>query len=153
MISLLTLQKGSLVNQFRPCVMHRIVWERYIVAGSPTTPREILAQLASDVSVRVRKHVAENLNTPIGTLVSMALDDDAEVRSTVADNPNTPLPVLELLSEDEHNDVRFGLAENPKTPIHILRTLGRDDNPYVACRARKTLETMCRAGLELAACA
>lgn len=70
---------------------------------------------------------------------------------TVAEHAGTPAFVLEMLALDTCADVRFGIAENARTPRHILRMLSHDDNPFVACRARKTLETLGRYRMQTAA--
>ena len=120
-------------------VTTRTLHVRYIVAGNPNTPREVLAKLSGDVLENIRRRVAENPRTPVSTLVQMACDPSVDVRLSVAENPNTPAEVLEQLSQDDNVDVRYGVAENPHIPASILERLAEDDNPYVACRAQKTL--------------
>jgi len=120
-------------------VTTRTLHVRYIVAGNPNTPKEVLAKLASDILDNIRRRVAENPRTPVATLVQMACDPNVDVRLSVAENPNTPPEVLEQLAHDDNVDVRYGVAENPHIPMHILSSLSDDDNPYVACRAQKTL--------------
>ena len=39
-------------------------------------------------------------------------------------------------------DVRYGVAENPHMPENILFALTQDENPYVRCRALKTLNML-----------
>lgn len=120
-------------------VTTRTLHVRYIVAGNPNTPKEVLAKLATDVLENIRRRVAENPRTPVQTLVQLSCDPSVDVRLSVAENPNTPPVVLEQLACDENVDVRYGVAENPHIPVHILSRLTEDDNPYVACRAQKTL--------------
>ncbi|HEY9871699.1 MAG TPA: hypothetical protein V6D08_21255 [Candidatus Obscuribacterales bacterium] len=121
-------------------VTTRTLHVRYIVAGNPNTPKEVLAKLATDVLENIRRRVAENPRTPVSTLVQLASDPSVDVRLSVAENPNTPPAVLERLAADDNVDVRYGVAENPYIPAHILQRLAEDDNPYVACRAQKTLQ-------------
>lgn len=121
-------------------VTTRTLHVRYIVAGNPNTPKEVLAKLATDVLENIRRRVAENPRTPVSTLVQLASDPSVDVRLSVAENPNTPAEVLEQLAADDNVDVRYGVAENPYIPAHILQRLAEDDNPYVACRAQKTLQ-------------
>lgn len=120
-------------------VTTRSLHVRYIVAGNPNTPKEVLAKLASDVLENVRRRVADNPRTPVGALMQLAHDPSIDVRLSVAENPNTPPAVLEQLAADDCVDVRYGVAENPHIPEEFLRTLAEDSNPYVACRAQKTL--------------
>jgi len=131
---------GRLSKQKHLEVTTRTLHVRYIVAGNPNTPKEVLAKLSTDVLENIRRRVAENPRTPVATLVQLACDPHIDVRLSVAENPNTPPEVLERLSQDENVDVRYGVAENPYIPVHILSLLAEDDNPYVACRAQKTLQ-------------
>lgn len=120
-------------------VTARTLHVRYIVAGNPNTPKEVLAKLANDIREPIRRRVAENPRTPLATLLQLAADPSIEVRLSVAENPNAPPEVLEQLAHDDDVDVRYGVAENPHIPVEYLKWLSEDDNPYVACRARKTL--------------
>lgn len=117
----------------------RALHVRYIVAGNPNTPKEVLAKLANDTLENVRRRVAENPRTPVAILLQMANDPNVDVRLSVAENPNSPPEILEQLAADDNVDVRYGVAENPYIPAGILGRLAEDDNPYVACRAQKTL--------------
>lgn len=121
-------------------VTTRTLHVRYIVAGNPNTPKEVLAKLANDVLESIRRRVAENPRTPVTSLVAMARDPDVDVRLSVAENPNTPPQILEQLANDDCVDVRYGVAENPHIPVDLLQMLTEDENPYVACRAQKTLQ-------------
>lgn len=121
-------------------VTTRSLHVRYIVAGNPNTPREVLAKLSTDVLETVRRRVADNPRTPVNALLQLAHDPSVDVRLAVAENPNTPAEVLEKLAADDDVDVRYGVAENPHIPIEYLRRLSEDGNPYVACRAQKTLK-------------
>jgi hypothetical protein len=115
---------------------------RRVVAGNPNTPRQVLSRLAEDKLSAIRRRVAENPRTPVDVLTRLASDADPDVRLAVAENANTPPEILATLSEDEDVDVRYGVAENPHMPEDILLKLSEDDNPYVRCRALKTLQTM-----------
>ncbi len=115
---------------------------RRVVAGNPNTPKQVLARLASDPLPTIRRRVAENPKTPTEVLVALAGDAHAEVRLAVAENGNTPPEVLSGLAGDQDLDVRFGVAENPHMPEEILLRLSEDENPYVRCRALKTLQCM-----------
>jgi len=115
---------------------------RRVVAGNPNTPKQVLSRLAGDQIPGIRRRVAENPRTPLDVLTQLAQDRDSDVRLAVAENPNTPPEILGMLSEDEDVDVRYGVAENPHMPEDILFKLSEDDNPYIRCRALKTLQMM-----------
>jgi len=82
------------------------------VAGDPSTPPEVLKQLARDEDWGVRAAVAKNFNTPSSVLRQLAQDEDVAVRLNVADNPNTPREVLQQLARDEDGDVQEAAQEN-----------------------------------------
>jgi hypothetical protein len=64
------------------------------------------------------------------------------VRLAVAENANTPADSLALLASDSSADVRYGVAESPHMPEQILIDLAHDENPYIRCRALKTLQML-----------
>lgn len=119
-----------------------ILHVRRVVAGNPNTPKQVLSRLSDDDISAIRRGVAENPKTPVDILRKLANDKCPEVRLAVAENPQTPQDTLSMLSEDTHVDVRFGVAENPHMPEDILLQLAQDDNPYVRCRALKTLQML-----------
>jgi hypothetical protein len=119
-----------------------LIHVRRVVAGNPNTPKEILEKLAEDTFPAIRCRIAENPKTPIKVLNRLAGDEYSEVRLAVAENPSTPEETLAALSSDQDTDVRYGVAENPHMPEDILVQLCEDDNPYVRCRALKTLQMM-----------
>jgi hypothetical protein len=115
---------------------------RRVVAGNPNTPLTVLSRLAEEGCDRIRRCVAENPKTPVELLKKLSYDDSSEVRLAVAENPHTLPGVLTTLSEDSSVDVRYGVAENPHMPEDILLKLSRDENPYVRCRALKTVQML-----------
>ena len=68
--------------------------------------------LNSDWEVRAK--VARNPSTPIDVLTELAKDSDIVVRRRVACNPNTPIDVLTELAKDSDWCVRRNVARNPK---------------------------------------
>lgn len=119
-----------------------IVHVRRVVAGNPNTPLSVLSRLANDECETIRRSVAENPKTPKEMLQALAKDISSEVRLAVAENPHTPSEILVVLAADLAVDVRYGVAENPHMPEGILLKLTKDDNPYVRCRALKTLQML-----------
>jgi hypothetical protein len=119
-----------------------IIHVRRVVAGNPNTPLTVLSRLAEDECESIRRSVAENPKTPVEMLQMLSFDPSPEVRLGVAENPHTPSSTLTMLANDEAIDVRYGVAENPHMPEDILVKLARDENPYVRCRALKTLQML-----------
>lgn len=115
---------------------------RRVVAGNPNTPLTVLSRLAEEGVERIRRSVAENPKTPVELLKKLSYDESSEVRLAVAENPHTLPEILTMLSEDSCVDVRYGVAENPHMPEEILLKLSRDENPYVRCRALKTVQML-----------
>jgi hypothetical protein len=121
---------------------HEDLHVRKISACNPNTPETVLVRLSQDHTNNIRHRVAENPRTPAEILSKLAADSHSEVRLAVAENPNTPPELLAQLSGDACVDVRYGVAENPHMPEDILFKLSEDENPYVRCRALKTLQMM-----------
>ncbi len=61
------------------------------IASNPSTPPEVLTELATDDRWQVRKAVATNPSTPPEVLIQLASDKDWDVREAAAGNPATPL--------------------------------------------------------------
>lgn len=119
-----------------------ILHVRRVVASNPNTPRQVLMRLAGDASASIRQSIAENPKSPPEVLRKLCEDIEAEVRLAIAENPNTPADVLATLATDVDVDVRYGVAENPRMPETILFALSSDENPYIKCRALKTLKML-----------
>ncbi len=64
------------------------------------------------------------------------------MRLAAATNPSTPVDITYMLAYDPDPTVRHGIAEDATVPIGVLKILNHDENPYVACRARRTLEQL-----------
>jgi hypothetical protein len=114
----------------------------YLAAGNQATSREHLAQLALSKEPKVRSRVAENPSCPTVALLALAEDDHPDVRSNVAGNPKATFAILRMLAKDFCLNVRYTLAEDHNLPRPLLRMLSRDDNPYVAERAKQTLNRL-----------
>jgi hypothetical protein len=122
-----------------PIEIHRLL---LFIASNPDVPAPILEALVISVPKEVRVRIAENAAASQSVLAQLARDCCSEVRVAVADNLNTPLESLWDLVADEDVDVRYTLAENHQIPISLLMKLSEDDHPYVAFRARRTLDRL-----------
>lgn len=111
------------------------------IAGT-TKVQDYFGALFSDTSINCLTRIAENISMPASMLEQLALHSDSSVREAVADNPNTPLDTMWLLARDESVDVRYAIAENHNVALAILTFLCEDENPYVACRARATMDRL-----------
>lgn len=137
------------VSTFYPstgCVSHQmasgkdeIVSDRIIATSAKTAP-DVLEALSRTANPMILELIAGNSNCPASLLKRLTKHSSAQVRLAAAENSNSNLETLWQLVNDEDADVRFGLAENHRMPELILKALSEDDNPYVACRAAKTLE-------------
>lgn len=112
---------------------------KFMASGSAATSGEVLACLATDESIQIRRRVADNANTPNDALALLASDSAPAVRAAVARNPRTPVYILRALSNDDDVSVRYAIASNPEMPDAILLSLFLDPDPYVAERASHTL--------------
>ena len=107
-------------------IKEKDAWDRLEIAEAPSTPPEILAELAKDKKVRIRQCVAENPNTSPETLAGLAKDENRNVHILVAENPNTLSETLAELAKDKYSSVRARVAENPNTPSETLTELTKD---------------------------
>jgi len=85
------------------------------------------------------KEVAAHQATSTYVLSELASHADVEVRIAVADQRNTPTETVMILAQDDSVDLRYAIAENHNIGADVLRILTEDDNPFVAQRAKKTL--------------
>lgn len=116
--------------------------ENYLRAGSPDTKIEELVQLAVSEDHKIRMRVAENPRTSPELLEYLAKDKHADVRLAAATNRATPPEIILRLAHDDDATVRHGLAEDPDTAREVLWILSNDENPYVSCRAHKTMQSL-----------
>mgnify|MGYP003123409789 CR=1 FL=1 len=134
---------------------------RKLVAGNPSTPKQILIKFSDDDDEYIRRNVAENPSAPTEVLTKLSSDKKRYVREGVAENPSTPPEALIRLSYDESvrqglpsgvitpfNGVKQGVANNPSTPPEALIRLSYDESPqvkeFVASNPRTPLEVLIR---------
>jgi len=102
------------------------------VESSPECDRLFEESAASQLEIEAKSQRA--------TLDRLPYADFVDVRIAVADHPDTSQDVLRTLAHDVNADVRFAIAENHNLDIKMLETLAEDENPYVAHRARRTIQ-------------
>jgi hypothetical protein len=96
---------------------------RLFIAQNPSISPEIIAQLAGDVSAKVREALAYNPSTPAYILEKLAKDSQIAVRQAVASHPKTSGNILEFLAQDWQCSTF--VAQNPNTPTQVLENLMR----------------------------
>lgn len=97
------------------------------VAGNESAPITALEKLGhkwSDESVKAA--VARNAFTPVNVLAELAQDRSVEVKTAVAKNASTPVNVLAELAKDPSFDVKTAVADNKATTADILQLLAGD---------------------------
>jgi len=99
---------------------------------------ELCSQPGAPTPAWLKKLVVDPAASPF-VLSYLSKHKDAEIRTCVADNALTPLSTLQQLAADADVNVRYAIAENHNICRSILTFLTEDENPYVACRAAKTL--------------
>ena len=104
---------------------------RYKASIDPSTPPEILANLAEDPSGGVRQNVARNPSTPPELLIKLADDEYYGMREIVAGNPSTPPELLIKLADDKYSIIRMIVAKNPSTPLELIVQLASDEDGHV----------------------
>ncbi|MBX9568953.1 MAG: response regulator transcription factor [Candidatus Obscuribacterales bacterium] len=111
-----------------------------ILSSHQNSPPAVLTWLAKFDCPHIQERVAEHPNTPAKTLAELACSSYSDVRAAIADNPNASDDLLRKLVDDECVDVRFRIAENCNVPADLLHRLADDENPFVAVRAKRSLE-------------
>jgi len=102
---------------------NRTVKEKYVLAKNPSTPIDVLRELAKDTTFAIRQQVAFNPNTPEDTLRYLENDNFNDVRAYVARNYNTPDDLLLKMAKDPAYEVKWSVAKNIKSSGKILVTL------------------------------
>jgi hypothetical protein len=116
--------------------------EAYLLAGQAGLSDSASRKIAHSKSSNLRLRIAENIDTPIDVLCMLASDDQSEVRIAALCNETAPDNLLNGVLNDADPTVRYELASNPNAKLWVLLALSEDENPYVQCRARKTLQRL-----------
>jgi len=110
---------------------------RLAFAVNPVLPVDarsaVLATLANDVDVNVRKAVATDPATPVSVLAGLAGDEEVWVRAAVAQNPATRADTLSVLAGDEYHAVLKEVAKHPSSASEILAKLAGKSDSSVRC--------------------
>jgi len=130
--------------------------EKQKLALNPSTPGDVLRELAKDENWIVRMRVAYNPNTPITILRELTKDKVESIRWSVVQNPNTPSAMLRDLLMDNNIMFRWKCALNPKSSSKILVTLFEyekslrkpDENAIKALYAHKNLPHIAKVIIE-----
>ncbi len=133
----------STVDSDAQCLLTRL---SRTLSSHRDSPPAVLAWLANFNCPYIQERVAEHPNTPVDTLHHLSRSAHADVRAAIADNPAASPELLKDLVLDESVDVRYRLAENCNLSAELLELLCEDENPFVADRARRSIE-QCNAPL------
>lgn len=110
---------------------------RQAVAANPRASSAVLSTLAQQPDTAA--FAAANPSTPVDILVQLATSTDQLVLVAVADNPNTPEAQLGVLALSPEESVRIRVASNERTPVRSLEILAGDFSSRVANAAQATL--------------
>jgi hypothetical protein len=77
---------------------------------------------SSDALDNLQK-IAAHPNVTLEMLTQLSTSSSAKIRATVASHPKTSLSLLEQLAQDEKVEVRRAVAQNPNTPASIREQL------------------------------
>jgi hypothetical protein len=98
---------------------------RTALAGNPSSPAEVLSQLASDSSASVQGKLVRNPSAPFQIRSGF---EAHKQRISDAQNPQTPPSVLLKMALDSDEEVRSFVARNPSTPSEVLAQLALDSH-------------------------
>jgi predicted DNA-binding WGR domain protein len=123
-IEIILFESTELITYFSNSPVEEL---RHLVAASFSTPLTVLAKLAMDTSIRVRRAATWNKKVPTEVLRNLINDPDEDVRCNIANNPNTPIEIIHSLSLDSSDRVRSQVALNSSTAASILADLSHDE--------------------------
>jgi len=101
---------------------NREKYKRIKLAQNPSTPLDILRELAKDSHQDVRYEVGRNPSTPVDALRELARDEDIDVIRTVAENSNVD-EVLYELAKTNVEYITYGLVQNNNSSSKVLITI------------------------------
>jgi hypothetical protein len=105
------------------------------MAGNPSCPPELLAQMLPDDGWSIYKAALTNPACPAPLVRQYAEGIDPAGRMLAANNPSCPPDSLEQLASDKEPMVRRATASNLHTPVGILVRLLDDSDPETASNA------------------
>lgn len=122
---------------FVPDLWVRLRMLRSALAIHPNASVSLLWNLAADVTLDVRIHVAQNLHTPV-ELLELLAEDVPVVQLGLLQNPHVPAELhkqlCEQLSASAQDEIRVQLAQTPSCHPQILEKLAADTY-YPVCLA------------------
>ncbi len=115
-----------------------------LLGGRVTIPA--LRTYAEHPRAEVRAEVARHGSTPADVMAGLASDPDVRVRRAAARHPHAAVRLSDL-SRDEDSKVRYGVACNDETDPDVLAAMaGSDDNPATRAAAASTLRRVLATG-------
>lgn len=93
------------------------------LAANPSTPLDLLTEVAKKDPVGTELSLASNRNSPPEMLEHLANSGQENVRRAVAANPSTPASTLTRLSAVTDETIRRAVAHNPSTPKALAEQL------------------------------
>ena len=126
-------EKDSVISDDSTVVLPTDVVEK----GSLTSDNSTV--VLSDDELKRLISIAKNPSTPRNILVELAKHKQDLIKSLAAGNPNLPENVLDELSTDDDTYVRLSVAFNPSTPRNTLVELAMDNDYWVRTYAQKNL--------------
>ena len=99
------------------------------LAMQESAPHDLLRELAQQESLHWE--IAYNPSTPEDVLLELAASTDPEVRTNVAENPGLGASALQQLAQDQSPEVREVAARHPATPMEAMARLAVDPDEGV----------------------
>jgi hypothetical protein len=118
-------------KDFERLATHPDLWVRAALLWNPHTPNSILERLLADPQINesFRAEIAKKLERDGSVLANLACDANLYIRKAVAGNFRAPPELLWSLAQDAEDAVREAVASNPGTPADLLADLAARCNP------------------------
>jgi hypothetical protein len=108
---------------------------RIWVARHPSTPEEVLAELATDASEKVQRVICERKGKSAQLQRRLAQSQHGNMRYKLASDAELLPEYAAMLAKDKDSFVRREVAQNPVADETLLSALARDPDPFVREKA------------------
>lgn len=114
------------------------------LASNPNTPPDVLTEIfesAHSTSSEIARCVAANASTPTRVLVRLVFEKNHATAAAAAANPSMPQEGLDMLAYAQSAEVRAAVATNPAASAWLLKCLATEEERHRAASTR-TLATI-----------
>jgi hypothetical protein len=94
-------------------------YEKLVLARNPSSPFELLLELAQQGDPQVQYFLAQNPNLPPEGVISLAREESPAVLLQLAKNPKTPTATLMQLAQTLDADILNAIEQHPNANVEV----------------------------------